>query len=46
VRGEVEVDDNDAVMAELQKAAGVEVILQSFEGKSNYYMFLLQSVIF
>jgi len=46
VRDEVAVDNQAALMTELQKAAGVEVTLQSFEGKPNYYMFLLQSVIF
>ena len=46
VRGEVAVDDQAALLVELQRAAGVEVTLQSFEEKPNYYMFLLQSVIF
>lgn len=46
VRGEVKVDDQAAVTLELQKAAGVQVTVLPFEGKTNYYMFLLDSVIF
>jgi hypothetical protein len=46
VKGEVEVNDPAAVRAELEKASGVEVALVPFEGKDNYYLFLLDSVIF
>jgi hypothetical protein len=46
VKGEVEVSDVAALDAELEKASGVEVTLLPFEGKDNYYMFLLDSVIF
>jgi len=46
VKGEVEVNDMAAVQAELEKASQVEVALVPFEGSDNYYMFLLDSVVF
>jgi hypothetical protein len=46
VRGDVAVDDQAALQVEMQKAAGTEVTVIPFEGKKNYYMFLLDSVIF
>ncbi len=46
VRGEVKVNDQAALTAEFETAAGVDVTMVPFEDKDNYYMFLLDSVIF
>ena len=46
VNGEVAVDDQTAIQDELQAASGAAVSVIPFEGKSNYYMFLIDSVIF
>src|SRR5690606_15805286 len=46
VQGKVSVNDPAVVAAELQKAAGAKVTLHPFEGMDNYYMFLMDSVIF
>ena len=35
-----------ALQAELAKAAGVDVTIVPYEDKTNYYMFLLDSIIF
>ena len=46
VLGEIQLTDSTAVQAAVQKAAGATVQMRSFEGKDNYYMVLLDSVIF
>ncbi|MBK8232422.1 MAG: DUF3798 domain-containing protein [Candidatus Eisenbacteria bacterium] len=46
VTGEIKLTDAAAISAEIEKAAGASVKMQSFEGKDNYYMVLLESVIF
>jgi hypothetical protein len=46
VKGEVELTDPVAVRAEMVKAAGVDVTMVPFEGKDNYYLVLLDSIIF
>ena len=46
VKKEIEVTDPEVVRAELIKAAGTDVTLLPFEGKDNYYLILLDSVIF
>jgi hypothetical protein len=46
LRGAARVADPALVEAEMEKAAGVDVAMAPFEGKSNYYLVLLESVIF
>lgn len=46
VQGKVAVNDPAVLLAELQKAADAKVTLLPFEGMDNYYMFLMDSVIF
>ena len=46
VNGTAEITDQATVQAELQKAADASVTVLPFEGKPNYYMFLIDSVIF
>ncbi|MCA9728492.1 MAG: DUF3798 domain-containing protein [Candidatus Eisenbacteria bacterium] len=46
VQGKVRVNDPDVIVAELQKAAGAKVTVHPFEDVDNYYMFLMDSVIF
>ena len=46
VKGEVEVTDQAAIRNELMAAAGVNVTMEPFEGKDNYFLILLDSVIF
>lgn len=38
--------DQGLLVAQLQKASGVDVTVVPFEGKDNYFMFLIDSVIF
>ena len=46
VQGKVSVNDPAVVAAALQEAADAKVTLLPFEGMDNYYMFLMDSVIF
>lgn len=45
VQGTVKVDDPIALKAELEKAAGTTVMMQPYNGKPNYHLFLLDSVL-
>ncbi|MEZ4648437.1 MAG: DUF3798 domain-containing protein [Candidatus Eisenbacteria bacterium] len=46
VSGTAQITDQATVQAELQKAADASVTVLPFEAKPNYYMFLIDSVIF
>jgi hypothetical protein len=46
VQGKVQVNDREALVAQLQAAAGAEITVHPFEEMDNYYMFLMDSVIF
>jgi hypothetical protein len=46
VKGEIDVTDPVVVKAAMENASGVEVTLVQFEGKKNYYLVLMDSVIF
>lgn len=46
LRGGAPIDDGTAVQAKLQRAADAQVSVSPFEDKPNYYMFLIDSVIF
>ena len=46
VKGEIELTDQSVVKAAMEAASGVEVTLVPFEGKKNYYLVLMDSVIF
>ena len=46
VKGEIKLTDPQVVEAAMEKAAGVDVTIVPFEGKDNYYLVLMESVIF
>jgi hypothetical protein len=46
VKGEIELTDQSVVKAAMEEASGVGVTLVPFEGKENYYLVLMDSVIF
>jgi hypothetical protein len=46
VNGTVDLTDAASIRAEMEKASGVAVTLVPFEGKDNYYLVLMDSVIF
>jgi hypothetical protein len=46
VKKEVDLTDSATVRAAMERAAGVKVTMVPFEGKDNYYLVLLDSVIF
>ncbi len=46
VEGETGIADQASVASELQTAAKAEVTVLPFEDKQNYYMFLIESVVF
>jgi hypothetical protein len=46
VKKEIQLTDPEVVKAAMEEAAGAPVILVPFEGKDNYYLVLLDSVIF
>lgn len=46
VLGEVKLTDQEAIRAEVAKAAGATVQMRPFESKDNYYMVLLDSFVF
>jgi len=46
VEHEVDLTDQEAIRTEMMAQAGTNVTLASFEGKNNYYLVLLDSVVF
>jgi hypothetical protein len=46
VKGEIELTDPVVVKAAMEAASGVDVAVVPFEGKNNYYLVLMDSVIF
>ena len=46
VRDNIDLHDQDIVRAAMEKASGTDVTMVPFEGKNNYYLVLLESVIF